>query len=150
MISASVNIRSLRQVERNLQAFQEKIDRSSKRTALQKAARPMLRGAKANVAKRYGHLKKALIVKLRTYKRRREVIAYVGPKRGYKAEGPRGERIWPVLYAHLVEFGTSHSAPKPFMRPAFEGNKDEVFDIYATEIRKDIKRFAKRFDKKYR
>ena len=31
-----------------------------------------------------------------------------------------------TFYAHMVELGTSHSAPRPFLVPALEANEDEV------------------------
>ncbi|MFC3059512.1 HK97-gp10 family putative phage morphogenesis protein [Paenirhodobacter populi] len=65
-------------------------------------------------------------------------------------------------YAHLVEFGTAPhkaggmfkgadhpgTAPQPFIRPAWDGNKDEALRIISTEMRvlidKAVKRQAKR------
>lgn len=52
----------------------------------------------------------------------------IGPRRGIKIRigthhkgKNKGKPIFkiPTRYAHLVEFGTSHSAAKPFMRPAW-------------------------------
>ena len=43
-------------------------------------------------------------------------------------------------YANLVEFGTKHSAPKPFMRPAFEARANQV----VTRMREWMKRRIER------
>lgn len=150
IITGKVSRGSARQLERNLRSFKSKIDRSAKRSALQKAARPMLRAAKDKVPKRHGHLKKSLIIKVRTNKRSKDVIAYVGPKSSYKATSPSGRTIRPSHYAHLVEFGTSHSPAQPFMRPAFDSAANDALQVYARELKKDIPRLAKRMDKKYR
>ncbi len=34
----------------------------------------------------------------------------------------------PTKYAHLVEYGTSHSAAKPFIRPALEANESAIIE----------------------
>ena len=44
----------------------------------------------------------------------------------------------PAFRAHFVEFGTSHSAAQPFMRPAFEVSKSKIEQIMAEEIRKGL------------
>lgn len=47
-------------------------------------------------------------------------------------------------YAHLVEFGTAHSAPVPFMRPAFDAEKANALAIIRRELGKEIIAQAKR------
>jgi HK97 gp10 family phage protein len=57
---------------------------------------------------------------------------FVGPARGVLA------------YAHLVEFGTVKVPPKPFMRPAWDGNKRQALDIIRRELGTEIIMAAKR------
>ena len=33
-------------------------------------------------------------------------------------------------FAHLVEYGTAHSSPRAFMRPAFDANTSNVIEIF--------------------
>lgn len=40
-----------------------------------------------------------------------------------------------VWYGHLVEFGTTHSAPRPFMVPAAGDGRDEVVGLVAAALR---------------
>tara|TARA_R110002012_G_scaffold38464_1_gene106990 strand:+ start:37 stop:606 length:570 start_codon:yes stop_codon:yes gene_type:complete len=47
-------------------------------------------------------------------------------------------------YAHMVEYGTRHSAPNPFMATGFRAGKAEAMGI----ITKGIKRIAKAYAKK--
>jgi HK97 gp10 family phage protein len=47
-------------------------------------------------------------------------------------------------YSHFLEFGTVHSAPKPFMRPAWDSNKDRALDIIKRELGNQIIAAAKR------
>ena len=45
----------------------------------------------------------------------------------------KGTKAW---YAHFPEFGTSHSAAKPFMRPAFDRKRGKAKDAFIGEIKK--------------
>jgi HK97 gp10 family phage protein len=38
-------------------------------------------------------------------------------------------------YGHMVEFGTSHSAPRPFLVPALEAKSQEITNTAAAVIR---------------
>lgn len=69
----------------------------------------------------------------------------IGPRRGFKTQvgtvtrGPRkGQPVYedPANIAHLVEFGHAgpHSAPPhPFIRPAWDANRQKVFDVMRQE-----------------
>jgi HK97 gp10 family phage protein len=52
---------------------------------------------------------------------------------------------WPKgAHAHLLEFGTRFMSPKPFMRPAWDGNERRALDIFKREVWKVLSRAAKR------
>lgn len=74
-----------------------------------------------------GNLEESIGLKLKGYARKSRVFGIVGPRHGFKKKDPSGKgyRI-ASKYGHLVEFGTSHSAAKPFMRPAWQENKDKI------------------------
>lgn len=48
-------------------------------------------------------------------------------------EGPAGYYVVAgndeVFYGHMVEFGTVHSAPRPFLVPAAEDGRDEAVNL---------------------
>jgi HK97 gp10 family phage protein len=48
-------------------------------------------------------------------------------------------------YWRLVEFGTEHSAAKPFMRPAMTEGREEAMEIFASEMRKEIEKALRKF-----
>jgi HK97 gp10 family phage protein len=56
-----------------------------------------------------------------------------------------------AFYASLVEFGTQHSSPKPFLRPAWDAGKMQVLDGVGddmwAEIKKALARQARRLAK---
>ena len=41
-------------------------------------------------------------------------------------------------YAHLVELGTAHSMAQPFLRPAADGNQDEIRDAVDDKLQEFI------------
>jgi HK97 gp10 family phage protein len=43
-----------------------------------------------------------------------------------------------AFYGRFVELGTSHSAAKPFMRPAFDAKKDEAAEVFAKKLQQEI------------
>jgi HK97 gp10 family phage protein len=49
-----------------------------------------------------------------------------------------------AFYAHLVEFGTVHSAAKPFMRPALDESGQEAADKMGSNLGAGIEREAER------
>ncbi len=76
--------------------------------------------AKGMVPVKHGILKKAIKV----------FVTGKGRKFGFVTVGikiPKGEQ-WDggPIYGQQIEFGTTHQAPQPFMRPAFEQSKTEV------------------------
>lgn len=54
---------------------------------------------------------------------------------------PSPRRIW-----HLVEFGTSRSRAKPYIRPAFDSRKGEVVEMVRTDLAKRIERAVRNSD----
>ncbi len=94
-------------------------------------------------AMRAGLGKAAAVSALRDARRAAEgkgasVELYVGP----------AAKTGAIRYAHLVEFGSASQRPQPFMRPAWDSEKDGVLrSIKSTlgdEIEKTAKRLAKR------
>lgn len=59
---------------------------------------------------------------------------YVGPARGKGV----------IRYAHIVEFGSNDTAPQPYMRPAWDGNKDKALEIIKAELGNEIIKAARR------
>lgn len=135
-----------------------------RKAILEKAAQPLIDAAKANApqsdqehfdygkqgpnaqpTKYYpGNLKKS--IRIIPYKKSFSV--YVGPKvlkRGGKAKAyGRNERNVNAFYAGFVEFGTSRSAARPYMRPAFDQSKAQVLAIAAREMQKVVRQYEQK------
>lgn len=110
--------------------------------ALARGAAPIIKAARALVPVRFGLLKRSLGVKRRSYTGGATQMAIIGARSEI-----RTAKDWPVKYSHLVELGTKpHSIklgkalelngvplpagtvihhpgakPKPFLRPAIQG-----------------------------
>jgi len=116
------------------------------RPAINEAASKINKKAKALVIEETGLLRKSIGVKRAT--KRGVVFAVVGPRHGFKREVertlPSGDRASvlanPTKYAHLVEFGTRHSPPHPFLRPAHDGTPSE--SIIRRRMTKELRRQA--------
>ena len=89
-----------------------------------------------------GNLKRS-INDLRLRRKKNGIV--VGPK---VAKGDAGGIFsgakTDAYYAHMVEFGTIHSAPQPFMRPAVIAKGDTVMRIAETLLRFKIKQYDQR------
>ncbi|QNN24337.1 hypothetical protein HED60_19355 [Planctomycetales bacterium ZRK34] len=92
-------------------------------------AKPIIASAKALAPRRTGQLRRSIGVKTKAYTRNETVVGVIGPRSGFATVDDNGNRIDPNKYAHLVELG--HGGPKPapphpFLRPAFEANKNNA------------------------
>lgn len=79
--------------------------------------------AKARVPKDTGHLAEAIHTEL----------ALEGV---YVVAGGRVPGDADVFYGHMVEHGTTHSAPRPFLVPALEENREAITERAAEAVRK--------------
>ena len=128
-------------------ALQKRLDRLSKKGTRNRIARPAIREASAEIRKRAkakapkdsGQLKRSIKNTVRTG--RVGVYAVVGPAHGFKIEH-EGKPRDPTKYAHLVEFGTSHSAPRPFLRSAYDGTPS--MEIIRRRMGEELDKQAKR------
>lgn len=50
----------------------------------------------------------------------------------------------PVPHAHLQEFGAKGDPPQPFMRPAWDSNKDQVLETIKRDLGDEIMKTARR------
>lgn len=51
-----------------------------------------------------------------------------------KANGNRTQIAGDVYYWQFLEFGTSKMSARPFLRPAFEANKDSAIELFRTTL----------------
>jgi HK97 gp10 family phage protein len=124
-------------------AFNLMDDKSRKtglRKALRRAAKIWVEKAKQKVPVLTGALKKSItaITTIKNSLYGGVGRVRVGPRR-VKGEGNQG----PGAYGLMVEVGTKHSKPQPYLKPTFEETKDEVLKKFGEELWAEIKKAGK-------
>lgn len=124
-------------LDRKLVAIRDAVSPEARRRSLLIGAEIILQEAQRLVPVLSGNLRDSLLITFdgglngaAVSDRRFFTAVHVGPAR---SQG---------FYGHMVEFGTSHSAPHPFMRPALDNTRDEVRRAMASSLWADIKKAA--------
>lgn len=130
----SFKVEGFRGLEANLDRVSKGQSKAVMRKSLKEAAQPVADAARADAPEVTGDLKESIGISTRLTKRqarihrrggRGDVEVFVG------AADPQ---------AHLVEFGSENNSPKPFMRPAWDTNKQRVLDILVDRLWTNIER----------
>lgn len=91
-----------------------------------------------------GTLRKSVIIKrVPTAANRAVYILGVRHGKQFQKVGKR-ELNLDAYYWRFIEFGTSHAAARPFIRPAFEANKRQALDIIVNRLRTGLEAEATR------
>lgn len=148
MANKGMQLEGGKALERKLAKLGDKVHRKVTRQAVNAAATPVVRAAKANVETDSGLLKKALGKKTVTAKDKKSVAALVGARKNVQGE-VNGKVRKPSRYAHLVEKGFIdqhgvHHPPQPFLRPAIESTGEQAVSIMQTKMADGIEREAKK------
>lgn len=158
-----VSVHGLRELEAQLlaigQEYGPKAALSPVRRALGKAGKIVQASAQAKVHRKSDTLAENIIVT--TYRKPPE--GQIGVKvtvrakaKGYKSNSRnvRSGKIGlsynfygPLFYGSFLEFGTSHQPAYPYMRPAFEENKNTLPGIIRDELAKAIDATVRRLKK---
>lgn len=131
----SKSLRGLVDISKALADLPKKVENRIVKNAVYRGATVIRDRARALVPIDTGALKSSIIAKAKVL-RKGVVYASAGVSKKTFARGRRQGRE-PRRYAHLVEFGTEHSAAKPFMRPAFD-NKEQLFEEIFSEAKKSF------------
>jgi HK97 gp10 family phage protein len=106
------------------------------------AAKPIIQAARANINNDEGDLRRS-IKAFSTRASRRLPAMYVGPK----ATGGRSKenkQRGGGFYGAMVEYGTVHSSPHPFMRPAWEQKQNQSKEILLQGAKLIVEKVIKR------
>lgn len=143
----AVKVTGLDGIQKKLKALPKAVERKVLRSALRAGAGVIRAEARDNVAVDTGSLKKKIAVKegdpkkygggvvmsvgvekgsFFATRKRDGGVKYKRLRKGDKVQKKARGKITPARYAHLVELGTAHSAPKPFLRPAVDSKKEET------------------------
>jgi HK97 gp10 family phage protein len=137
----TVRVDGLRELRRSLAALPAELQRQSESSALREGMKPVLKTARALAPRDSGLLKKAIGLTVR--KGKNGITSRVGARTGFRQQVARkGKTVTadPSKYSHLVEYGTSHSAAKPFIRPAVESNESAITEGLAKGYEKGMEK----------
>ena len=117
---------------RGLEKLPDKLYDKVVKRAAKLAVKPMMKIAKSLAPVRTGYFKKSIKSKMKTYRRNGTVVVVWGPEN--KKDPRTGEN--PANIAHLIEGGTIHVKPRPFMCPAYDLGRVASVERYRTELKK--------------
>lgn len=142
------HVEGFRELDKVLGELPQAFRRSVVLSALRKAARPMIKDARARAlrgsnprkrgskkqrdsgeAETIGHGADSIRVKAMRATSKNEATVAIGPS----------AKHW---YMSFVEFGTSRQSPRPFLRPAFQVHRQRMIQTFGIELGKSIERKA--------
>ncbi len=141
----SIKMHGMRELNRAFKRLPDELKKSGEKAVLRAGAKPINVAAKAKAPVGTGLLKKSIGTNVK--KVDGEVTARVGPRSGWKQEVTRnGQRVVsdPNKYSHLLEFGTSSIAARPFIRPAIDSTRGQVVGAMAVGLDKYVARAVQR------
>ena len=149
----TLKIKGIEDMAKCLNQLPGKLKATGEKSALRAGGAPIRKAAKqfAKSSKDTGLLIKSIGLNVKTVKGITSVR--VGPRKGFrqtvqckdKRTGKTREEIAnPANYGHLVEYGTSHSPAKPFIRPAVDSAQSEILPAMAKGLEKHLARAAQK------
>lgn len=164
---ATVEVHGLKELGERLKALPKEIASARGgplRVALAKVARAIRDEAKARAPVKTGNLRDNIIlvrnrdpksmgateayhvtVRSRTSKKT-DTRKYANTRRNRRLNrvGQEYKAQSPLFYARFQEFGTSHQAARPFLRPAFESMKGQLGTMFRDELSVAIERAVRK------
>lgn len=171
-MKGGIALSGFKELEKALLALPAELSRQAEQGALRAGMIPVRKLAVAYAPTSNednpGLLKKSIGLNVRKIRGRLQnatrYTARVGPRTGFgvstgikvaritkgrKIKGMTyGGRKDPVKYAHLVELGTSHSAAKPFLRPAMDAAEPQIITEMAKGYEKGLAKAVDKLRKK--
>jgi HK97 gp10 family phage protein len=138
-----VKVDGFKECEKALNELSNATARNVIKRAAFAAAEPVKATAESLAPVNQGELREDFAISTQLTKNQRKqsrkqsaVEVYVG------VAGKRGP------FAHLPEYGTAHSAPRPFMRPAIDANLGRVFATFVRELKAETDKAMERARRK--
>ncbi|WP_372804376.1 HK97-gp10 family putative phage morphogenesis protein [Paracoccus seriniphilus] len=150
-MSVTIDVEGFAELEKALDNLSKSAGKAVLRRALKKAAQPTADLARSMAPVKTGKLAKSVIVgtrldgrQARIHRRmfrddKAAVEMFVGPSY-LRGDGGR--------HGHLVEFGTSKMAARPFMRPAWDQDKHAMLERLSDELWAELEKSIRRAEKR--
>jgi HK97 gp10 family phage protein len=148
-----IKVEGLKEIEAALKQLSKATAKNVMKRVLLKRAEPIVETARLKAPVRTGRLRESIVAQVRKGGGAGKA-AFAQAMRGgaTRAEAGRAARaanraaggtvevlVGPrVFYGSLVEFGTRHSPPAPFMRPAWDSAKGDLLEGIKDDLWKEI------------
>lgn len=135
-----VEIRGLAELEQRLRDESKKVAIKTLRSAGREAGKIFQQAIEARAPRDTGFLSEHLKIATRAKSGDEGSLRVeVGPSRAvYPKRGQERTSKGASEVAMMREFGTRFQPATPFMRPAFEESKEQVLDVFVTELRSNL------------
>jgi HK97 gp10 family phage protein len=134
-----IHVEGLAELEAKLRELPDATAKNVLRRVGRKRLQPVADRARELVPVHQGDLRDSIGVSTKLSRRQRSK---------HRKDGPDDVEVFagagPHPQAHLQEFGTEHHGPQPFMRPAWDAEKDGVLAGIKTDLSDEIEKAAKR------
>lgn len=135
----SLRLEGAKDLENALQDLEGLTAKKVATAAMTDALQPVVQDARATVRRRTGALAASIGTGTKLTRRQKRMAQPIAPVEVFVGPGlanKGGARA--VAHAHLVEFGTQHSRPFPYMTPAWQRNVRKVFDGLSDAMRQRL------------
>lgn len=154
MAQKAIKLDGMKELQRAIERLPKELQRTVEASALRAGMGPVRKAARANLnkSKDSGLLQKSLGLTVRKT-RRGQLTARVGARSGFtqmvtRKGSSKPIKANPTKYAHLVEYGTSKSAAKPFIRPAIDSSEGQIIAEMAKGYDKGMTKVVKKIRSK--
>lgn len=158
----TIEVQGLKELQRYLHQLPQEIQKRPLRSAVAAGAKVISDAAINNAPQgETGNLRKSIYrYRSRSQSATGKETFLVGVRKGKAKfkDNARNRRLGRVgktyqtqgeaYYWRFVEFGTSKLSARPFLRPAFERNKEEAVKVMKDRLRRSIEQQAKKLVKK--
>jgi HK97 gp10 family phage protein len=145
MTKTTVKVEGLKALQTALQELPKATAQGVMLRVLKKRAQPIADAARQLVPVASGELRNSIVVSTKLTRRQRGQHEKAGPNDVEVFVGPGA-----LPQAHLQEFGTFKEPPQPFMRPAWDRERNGVLEGLKGDLWAEIEKAATRLSSKAR
>jgi len=131
----SAEISGLAELDKALADLEVKTATKSLRGAMMYATTPLVKDMKSAAPVLSGELKESIKRRTKVDKKGRLKKNTATLSIGTRLKGDKGSGF---IKAHLLELGSKHQKAHPFIRPAFDRNKNIIIDRFAERLKRNI------------
>lgn len=136
-MKTTVRVEGLREVEAALEELKPAAARAQTRNALRAGGELLAKAARARVPVDQGHLRESITVSGTLTRRQRSLHRKQSDQEQFVGPGGHPQ-------AHMQEYGTTHHRPQPYMRPAFDEEKENVLKRITDQLMVSVQRAIER------